>query len=151
MNDRERIWESGSVEETRRIAGEIAQDAQPGDVYALTGELGAGKTAFAGGFAAGLHVPYPEDVVSPTYTILQIHEGGRLPLYHFDVYRLTDPEEADAIGIDEYLFGDGVCLIEWASRIRELLPPRTREVIFERRPERGEDCRRITLRQGGPA
>ncbi len=138
---------SAGPADTRRIAATLAAQAAPGDIVTLDGDLGTGKTEFAKGFAEGLALPYPEDVVSPTFALMQIHEGGRLPLYHFDVYRLGDASEALDIGIDEYLFGEGVCLIEWAARIEEILPDSRRTyVLLERLPERGEDFRRITIR-----
>ncbi len=111
-----------SEEDTEDIAARIAGDAKPGDVYALEGDLGAGKTVFARGFARGLGVPDNTRVVSPTYTLMQIYEGGRLPLYHFDMYRLADSSEALDAGFDEYLYGSGVSLVEWASRIEDILP-----------------------------
>ncbi|MBR5116375.1 MAG: tRNA (adenosine(37)-N6)-threonylcarbamoyltransferase complex ATPase subunit type 1 TsaE [Lachnospiraceae bacterium] len=139
---------SSSPADTRAIAAGLARMAEPGDIVTLDGDLGAGKTEFAKGFAEGLGVPYPEDVVSPTFSLMQIYEGGRLPLYHFDIYRLEDASEAEEIGIDEYLFGRGVCLIEWASRIEEILPEKQRTAItLERVPGQGEDVRRITIRR----
>ena len=113
---------SRSEDETEEIAAGMAHDARPGDVYALEGDLGAGKTVFARGFARGLGVPDHTRVVSPTYTLMQIYEGGRMPLYHFDMYRLSDSSEALDAGFDEYLYGSGVSLVEWASRIGDLLP-----------------------------
>ena len=113
---------SRSEEETEEIAAGIAKDARPGDIYALEGDLGAGKTVFARGFARGLGVPDHMRVVSPTYTLMQIYEGGRMPLYHFDMYRLSDSSEALDAGFDEYLYGSGISLVEWASRIGDLLP-----------------------------
>ena len=115
-----KVFESSSAEETRAIGEELARGACPGEIYAFRAEMGAGKTVFSQGFAKGLGI---EGVVSsPTFTILQIYEGGRLPLYHFDVYRIEDPEEMQEVGLDEYLYGDGVCLIEWSELIDELLP-----------------------------
>ena len=102
-------YDSTSAEETFAIGRRLAELAQPGDIYALSGDLGVGKTVFTKGFAAGLGITEP--VNSPTFTILQIYEGGRLPLYHFDVYRIEEPEEMEEVGLDEYLFGQGVSLI----------------------------------------
>ena len=113
---------SRSEEETEEIAAGIAKDARPGDIYALEGDLGAGKTVFARGFARGLGVPDDTRIVSPTYTLMQIYEGGSMPLYHFDMYRLSDSSEALDAGFDEYLYGSGISLVEWASRIGDLLP-----------------------------
>lgn len=116
-------WESKSAQDTFFLGEKMAQYAAAGDVVALSGDLGAGKTVFAKGFAKGLGIN--DAVNSPTFTILQIYEGGRLPFYHFDVYRIEDIEEMEEVGLDEYLFGKGVCLIEWAEKIKELLPKDT--------------------------
>ena len=121
----------------------MARDALPGEIYALSGDLGAGKTVFAKGFAAGLGITEP--VNSPTFTILQIYGGGRLPLYHFDTYRIEDPEEMEEVGLDEYLFGQGVCLIEWAEQIAEMLPESTRIVRIRRDMEKGADYRSVDI------
>lgn len=126
----ERVFESNSAEETRAIAEELAKEAKAGMIYAFRAEMGAGKTVFSQGFARGLGVEGP--VSSPTFTLLQIYEGGRLPLYHFDVYRIEDPEEMQEVGLDEYLFGDGVCLIEWSELIEELLPEDCIRIIIEK-------------------
>ena len=126
----ERIFESHSAEETRVIAAKLAKEAQAGMIYAFRAEMGAGKTVFSQGFAKGLGIEGP--VSSPTFTLLQVYEGGRLPLYHFDVYRIEDPEEMQEVGLDEYLFGDGVCLIEWSELIEELLPEGCIRIIIEK-------------------
>ena len=110
-------------EETYRIGKMLGQKARPGQVYALTGDLGVGKTIFTKGFAEGLGVTEP--VTSPTFTILQSYTDGRVPLYHFDVYRVSDPDELFEIGFDEYLHAGGVCLIEWADLIEDILPDNT--------------------------
>ncbi|MCR4762545.1 MAG: tRNA (adenosine(37)-N6)-threonylcarbamoyltransferase complex ATPase subunit type 1 TsaE [Lachnospiraceae bacterium] len=137
------LLKSSSPEETRLFAGRLAAHAQAGDIIALSGDLGAGKTVFAKGFAEGLGFPYPDEVVSPTFTLMQVYEGGRLPLYHFDVYRMADASEAEAIGIDEYLFGEGVCLIEWAVRIEEILPKERVTRVTIRRDEAGGENDRM--------
>ena len=135
---------STGPEMTRRFGAGLAGKARPGQVFALDGDLGAGKTVFAQGFAAGLGI---EDYVnSPTFTILQVYEGGRLKLYHFDVYRIEDPEEMYEIGADTFFYGDGVCLVEWASQIEDLLPGDTVYVQIAKMPEKGYDCRKITVR-----
>ncbi len=126
----ERVFESKSAEETRSIAEALAKEARPGMIYAFRAEMGAGKTVFSQGFARGLGIEGP--VSSPTFTLLQVYEGGRLPLYHFDVYRIEDPEEMQEVGLDEYLFGDGVCLIEWSELIEELLPEGCIRIIIEK-------------------
>ena len=135
---------SHSAEETRKFGKRLAEQALPGQIYALNGNLGAGKTVFAQGFAQGLGVKDP--VNSPTFTILQVYEDGRLPFYHFDVYRIEDPDEMEEIGFDDYLNGDGVCLIEWADEVRELLPKETIRITIQRDREAGDDVRTITLK-----
>lgn len=136
-------YESFSAEETFNIGKMLARQAVPGQILALSGDLGVGKTVFTKGFAAGLGITDP--VSSPTFTILQIYEGGRLPLYHFDVYRIEDPEEMEEVGLDEYLFGQGVCLIEWAEKIAEILPESTRIVRIRKDLIRGLDYRAIEV------
>lgn len=140
----EKVFETYSPEETLEIGRLLGENAAPGDVYALIGDLGAGKTVFTKGFAQGLGIEEP--VNSPTFTILQIYEEGRIPLYHFDVYRIEEPEEMEEVGFDEYIDGDGVCLIEWAGRIGDLLPPDMTVVRIEKNLDRGPDYRRITVR-----
>ncbi|MDO5475589.1 MAG: tRNA (adenosine(37)-N6)-threonylcarbamoyltransferase complex ATPase subunit type 1 TsaE [Eubacteriales bacterium] len=143
MSAERRIYTSESPEETFRFGHMLAEEATPGEVYALDGDLGVGKTVFTKGFAEGLGIEEP--VSSPTFTILQIYEEGRLPLYHFDVYRIEEPEEMEEIGFDEYIDGDGVCLIEWAGRIADLLPPDTIVVHIEKDLTQGLDFRRIIV------
>lgn len=137
------IVESFCEEDTFAAAEDIGKRAEPGDIYLLEGELGAGKTVFAKGMAAGLGVAEP--VTSPTFTIVQEYGSGRIPFYHFDVYRIADPEEMYELGYEGYFFGDGVCLIEWAGLIRELLPPGCRKILIEKDLERGFDYRRIRM------
>ncbi len=114
------VVETHSAEETFELGYKMGQKASSGDIVCLEGDLGAGKTVFAQGFAKGLGIR--ENINSPTFTIVQIYEGGRLPLYHFDVYRITDIEEIYEIGFEEYFFGNGVCLIEWASIVHQVIP-----------------------------
>ncbi len=135
--------ETFSPEETFALGRELGEEAQPGEIFCLDGDLGTGKTVFTQGFAAGLGIAEP--VNSPTFTIVQVYEEGRLPLYHFDVYRIGEPEEMDEIGYEEYFFGRGVCLIEWASLIGELIPEGARRVRIEKDTEKGFDYRRITV------
>lgn len=137
------ITETNSTEETFRFAETLGREAQPGQIWALDGDLGAGKTVFCQGFAAGLGVT--ELVNSPTFTIVQEYTTGRLPLYHFDVYRIEEPEELEEIGCEEYFYGEGVCLIEWAERIRELLPENTRYIRLQKLPEKGENVRQLMV------
>ena len=112
-----------NTEDTLALGKRIAEGLKPGDVLALVGPLGAGKTTLAQAIARGLGVT--ERMASPTFTIVQEYETGRLPLYHFDVYRVSDPDELFEIGFDEYLHAGGVCLIEWADLIEDILPDNT--------------------------
>lgn len=139
------IYDSYSPEETGRIGEELAKTAHPGQVFCLYGDLGVGKTVFTQGFARGLHITEP--ISSPTFTIIQTYESGRMPFYHFDVYRIGDPEEMDEIGLDEYIYGEGVCLIEWANLIRELLPSKVTAIRIEKDLEKGFDYRRVTVEE----
>ena len=137
------IIDSFSQQDTYELGRRLAQQARAGQIYTLNGDLGVGKTVFAQGFAAGLGI---EDYVSsPTFTILQIYEEGQLPLYHFDVYRIGDPEEMEEIGYEEYFYGNGVCLIEWAELIEELIPEDAIRITLEKDPDRGFDYRRIEV------
>jgi tRNA threonylcarbamoyladenosine biosynthesis protein TsaE len=146
-NSKEEIYESFSPEETKKLGKSIGENAMPGDVYTLIGDLGVGKTVFTQGIAEGLGIQEP--VSSPTFTIVQVYEEGRMPFYHFDVYRIGDIEEMDEIGYEDYFYGDGLCMIEWANLIREILPEHFREVTIEKNLEKGFDYRRITIREKG--
>ena len=137
------IIDSYKEEDTFSFGEELGKKAVPGEIYALCGDLGVGKTVFTKGLAKGLGIT--ESVCSPTFTIVQIYEEGRLPLYHFDVYRIGDPEEMDEIGYEDYFYGEGVCLIEWADLIREILPGQMCRVTIEKDLEKGFDYRKITL------
>lgn len=137
--------ETHSAAETFELGREIARKAKAGSIYALTGDLGTGKTVFAQGFAEGLGVD--EAVNSPTFTILQVYDGGKLPFYHFDVYRIEDPEEMFEVGFDEYLEGEGVCLIEWAELVDELIPEGAVRIKIEKDLSRGTDIRKITIEE----
>mgnify|MGYP002511390715 CR=1 FL=1 len=134
---------SESAEDTAALGALLGRAASPGQIYTLTGDLGVGKTVFTQGFAKGLGVAGP--VNSPTFTIVQIYEDGRLPFYHFDVYRIADVEEMEEIGYEDCFYGAGVCLIEWAELIEEILPENTVQVIIEKDLEKGFDYRRISL------
>lgn len=125
----------------------LGQEAKAGQVFTLTGDLGVGKTVFTQGLAKGLGIE--EAVNSPTFTIVQIYEGGRLPFYHFDVYRIGDIEEMDEVGFEDYVMGEGVSLIEWANLIEEILPEKRTEILIERDLEKGFDYRRITIHEVG--
>ena len=111
-------YESFSEADTFNIGQEIASSVKESDIVCLEGDLGVGKTVFTKGFAIGLNIE--ECITSPTFTIVQEYDEGRLPLYHFDVYRIGDPEEMYEIGYEDYFFGEGVCLIEWANLIEEI-------------------------------
>jgi len=140
------VIETRSPEETFALGKKIGEMARPGEIYTLTGDLGVGKTVFTQGVAAGLGITEP--VSSPTFTIIQEYDSGRLPFYHFDVYRISDIEEMDEIGYDDYFFGQGICLIEWANLIEEILPENIREIVIEKDLEKGFDYRRITITGG---
>ena len=136
-------FETHSPQETFDIAKKMGEEAKVGTVITLDGDLGAGKTLFTKGFAAGLGITEP--VSSPTFTILQEYSGGRFPLYHFDVYRIGDPMEMEEIGFDDFIYGDGVCLIEWSELIAELIPDDAVKIRIERSPQMGDDYRRINI------
>lgn len=137
------IRETNSERETYELGLAMGREARPGEVYTLIGDLGVGKTVFTKGLAAGLGIKEP--ISSPTFTILQEYEEGRLPFYHFDVYRIGDVEEMDEIGYEDYFYGDGVCLIEWADLIREILPEHYKEIRIEKDLDKGFDYRRISI------
>ena len=137
------VQETTAPQATYELGEQLGKQAQPGQIYCLDGELGVGKTVFAQGFAAGLGISEP--VSSPTFTILQQYEEGRLSLYHFDVYRISDPEEMEEIGYEDYFYGQGVCLIEWSTLIEELLPEGAVRVRLEKDLARGFDFRRIVI------
>ena len=135
--------ETFSQTETFDIGKHIGENAKAGDIITLSGDLGVGKTVFAQGVAAGLGIK--DHVCSPTFTILQVYDDGRLPLYHFDTYRIEDPGEMEAIGYEDYFFGDGVCIIEWPEMVDDLLPETVTAVSILKDPSKGTDYRRITV------
>lgn len=137
------IIETWSENETFQVGKALGDKAERGQIYTLTGDLGVGKTVFTKGLAEGLGITEP--ISSPTFTIVQIYENGKLPLYHFDVYRIGDVEEMEEIGYEDYFYGDGVCLIEWANLIGEILPEGIIPVTIEKNLEKGFDYRRITI------
>ena len=137
------MWETNGPQETFEIGKQLGLEAKPGEVYCLDGDLGVGKTVFTQGFASGLGITEP--VNSPTFTIVQQYEEGRLPLYHFDVYRIGDVEEMDEIGYEDCFYGEGVCLIEWSTLIQEILPEDTIHITIEKNLEKGFDYRRIQV------
>ena len=138
-----KIFETNKSEETFLLGKKLAEQAVSGQIYCLDGELGTGKTVFTQGFAAGLGIMEP--VNSPTFTIVQVYEEGRLDFYHFDVYRIADVEEMYEIGCEEYFDGEGVCLIEWAYLIEEILPQNVIHIKIEKNLEKGFDYRKITI------
>ena len=135
--------ESFKPEDTYVLGRQIGKEAKPGDVYTLIGDLGVGKTVFTQGLAEGLGITEP--VNSPTFTILQIYEEGRLPFYHFDVYRIGDISEMDEIGYEDCFYGDGVSLIEWADLIEEILPEKYRRITILKDLDKGFDYRKILI------
>ena len=140
------VFETNSPEETDALGRRLSESAAPGQVFTLIGDLGVGKTVFTQGFAAGLQID--EAICSPTFTIVQVYDTGRLPFYHFDVYRIGDISEMDEIGYEDYFYGDGICIIEWANLIEELLPEHYTEIVIEKNLEKGFDYRTITVKKG---
>ena len=141
------IIETNTPKETFDFGKSLGESAAPGTVYTLIGDLGVGKTVLTQGLAKGLEIDEP--ISSPTFTIVQVYEEGRLPLYHFDVYRIGDVEEMDEIGYEDYFYGEGVTLIEWANLIEEILPESYTEIKIEKDLEKGFDYRKITVTSVG--
>ncbi|HBI63408.1 MAG TPA: tRNA (adenosine(37)-N6)-threonylcarbamoyltransferase complex ATPase subunit type 1 TsaE [Lachnospiraceae bacterium] len=137
------VYESWSAKDTLQLGSRLGKLCKAGDVILLNGDLGVGKTVFSKGLGKGLGIIEP--ISSPTFTILQVYEEGRIPLYHFDVYRISDLEEMEEIGYEDYFYGGGVCLIEWAEQIQEILPDRTVEITIAKNLERGFDYREIVI------
>ena len=140
-----KIYETNSEEETRNLGYHLGEQAVAGGVYTLNGDLGVGKTVFTQGFAKGLGIE--EYVNSPTFTIVQEYNEGRIPLYHFDVYRIEDPEEMEEVGFTDMIYGDGVCLIEWANMISDILPEHYTNVTIEKDLQKGFDYRRVIVEE----
>lgn len=137
------IIETFSSEETAELGRKIGRLVQPGDIICLNGDLGVGKTVFTQGIADGLGID--DSICSPTFTLIQEYEQGRIPLYHFDVYRISGPWDMDDLGYEDYFFGNGVCLVEWGCLIEELLPNNTIMITIEKDLDKGFDYRRITI------
>ena len=135
--------ETNSPEETFEAGRKLGMTAKPGEIYTLSGDLGVGKTVFTQGVAAGLGIT--EHVNSPTFTIVQGYESGRLPFYHFDVYRIGEVDEMEEIGYEDYFYGNGLCIVEWAERIRELIPAQARHITIAKNLEKGFSYRMIEL------
>ncbi len=138
-------YESFTEKDTYHLGKQMGQNAQKGQLYCLSGDLGVGKTVFTKGFAAGLGITEP--ISSPTFTIVQEYDQGELPLYHFDAYRIEDIEEMEEIGYEDYFYGSGVCLIEWAVRIEELLPKNYIRITIEKDLDKGFDYRVILVEE----
>lgn len=139
--------DSFSAEDTYELGRSIGMNANPGLVITMDGDLGAGKTLFTQGLAEGLGITEP--VNSPTFTILQIYDTGRLPLYHFDVYRIEDPYEMDEVGFDDFIYGEGVSVIEWSGQIDDILPDDRLEIVISRDVNKGFDYRSIRITNHG--
>ena len=140
------LFESNSPDDTRDFAKGLAVSCKSGTVITLNGDLGVGKTVFTQGFAEGLGIC--DYVCSPTFTILQIYEDGRMPLYHFDVYRIADESEMEEIGYEDYFYSDGVSIIEWAENIRDLIPEDAVHITISKDLGKGLDYRRIEVAGG---
>ena len=138
------LYETNSQEGTFSLGEKLAKKAKKGDIYCLIGELGVGKTIFSKGFAKGLEIDEP--ITSPTFTIIQEYDAP-LPFYHFDLYRIQEPEELEMIGYEDYFFGEGVCLIEWANQVEELIPSHAKWVYIEKDLQKGLDYRKITIKE----
>lgn len=136
-------FEFNSVEETTKLGIELGKLLNPGDIVCLTGDLGTGKTHITKGIAKGLDIY--DNITSPTFTIVNEYDSGRLKLNHFDVYRVSDPDEVYAIGFDDYIFSDAVSVIEWANYIEEILPKDLLHIYIKKDLSKGENYRKITL------
>ena len=143
----ETVYESYGPEDTFALGEKLGREGVPGQFCTLTGDLVVGKTVLTQGIAKGLGIEEP--VNSPTFTIVQVYESGRIPLYHLDVYRIGDPSEMEEIGCEEYFYGEGLCIVEWADLIEELLPEQRTEIMIEKDLEKGFDYRRITIKEVG--
>lgn len=136
-------FEVNNIEETTKLGKELGKILNPGDIICLTGDLGTGKTHITKGISEGLGIT--DNITSPTFTIVNEYNSGRLKLYHFDVYRVSDPDEIYAIGFDDYIFGDGVSIIEWANYIEEILPKEYLHIYITKDLSKGENYRKITI------
>lgn len=143
QTERIEVIESFSAEDTLELGRKLGRQALPGQVYTLVGDLGVGKTVLTQGIAEGLDIE--ESICSPTFTIVQVYEEGRMPFYHFDVYRIGDIEEMDEIGYEDYFYGEGLTMIEWANLIEEILPEKRMDITIEKDLEKGFDYRKITI------
>ncbi|HHX12116.1 MAG TPA: tRNA (adenosine(37)-N6)-threonylcarbamoyltransferase complex ATPase subunit type 1 TsaE [Clostridiales bacterium] len=142
------IIDSFKAEDTFNLGVSFGNKAKPGEIFCINGDLGVGKTVFTQGFANGMGIN--EAVNSPTFTILKEYQSGRLPLYHFDVYRIADATEMEEIGYEDYFYGEGVCLIEWSELIKEILPSDVIIITIDKDLDKGFNYRRIMIQtQGG--
>lgn len=141
------IYKVNNPDDTQKIGFELGSAAEEGSIFCLTGDLGVGKTVFSKGFAAGLAIK--EHITSPTFTIVNEYTDGRLPFYHFDVYRLSCPDELYDIGYEDYFYGSGVCLVEWADAVKELIPDNAVWISIKKNLEKGEDYRIIEINRDG--
>lgn len=139
------VIETWSPQETFAVGEKLGKEVLPGQVYTLNGDLGVGKTVFTQGVAKGLAITEP--VNSPTFTIVQVYDEGRMPFYHFDVYRIGDVEEMEEIGYQDYFYGEGLCIIEWAELIEDIIPENAKSITIEKNLEKGFDYRRITIEE----
>lgn len=137
------IYETQSEKETFEIGHQLAENSKPGDIYCLLGDLGVGKTVFSKGFAIGLGITEP--ITSPTFTIVQVYEAEK-PLYHFDMYRIEDEDELEMIGYEDYFYGKGVCLVEWANNVENVIPENAKWITIEKDLEKGFDYRKIIIK-----
>lgn len=137
-------FETISENQTLEIGYQIGKKAEAGEIYCLIGDLGVGKTIFSKGFAKGLGIE--EHVTSPTFTIVQEYEG-ELPLYHFDMYRIEDSDELEMIGYEDYFFGQGVCLVEWANNVREVIPKEAKWIYIEKDLSKSFEYRKISVKE----
>lgn len=147
MDCAETVIDSFSAEETMELGKRLGREARAGEVYTLIGDLGVGKTVLTQGIAEGLGITEP--ICSPTFTIVQVYEEGRMPFYHFDVYRIGDVEEMEEIGYEDYFYGEGLTMIEWANLIEEILPGHRWEITIQKDLEKGFDYRRINIKEVG--
>lgn len=140
-----KVIETYSPQETFEVGLNLGKSVKQGEIYTLNGDLGVGKTVFTQGVAQGLGIK--EHVNSPTFTIVQVYEEGRLPFYHFDVYRIGDIEEMDEIGYEDYFYGEGLCIIEWAQLIEEIIPQNAKSITIEKNLEKGFEYRKIIIEE----
>lgn len=145
VDEKKTVIDTFSAEETLQLGRRLGAEAMPGEVYTLIGDLGVGKTVLTQGIAEGLEITEP--ICSPTFTIVQVYEEGRMPFYHFDVYRIGDVEEMEEIGYEDYFYGEGLTMIEWANLIEEILPGHRTQITIEKNLDKGFDYRRITIEE----